>query len=178
MATSKFRKMTASEKPAKKNRRKPAGKSVGKSAGKPGEAAGKPAGKPPVPATPEIPPSAPDTYAHLSAHAILGAFYAAVYSLTPGKEAGSHTEIFAMDPDRLATVLGGFVEEKEGADAAAFRARDIERWCTTFAGRFLFKVGRTSNFTMRLGGARPVEIPRAVVSEVFGGIGFSLFPTW
>jgi hypothetical protein len=163
--------LTASEKAAGKNKRKPAGKSVGKN--KP-----KPTGKPPVPAMPDIPPSAPDTYAHLSAHTILGAFYAAVYSLTPGREAGSHTEIFAMDPDRLATVLGGFVQEKEGADAAAFRAGAIQRWCSTFAGRFLFKVGRTSNFTMRLGGARPVEIPRAVVSEVFGGIGYSLFPTW
>ena len=131
-----------------------------------------------APAIPAVPPSPVDTYAHLSAHAICGAFYASVYSLTPGRESGSHTEIFAMDPERLATVLVNFVHDSEGAGAAAHRAGAIHAWCETFAGRFLFKVGRTSNFTMRLGGAQPVEIPRAVVSEVFGGIGYSLFPTW
>ncbi len=158
MATTKYRKPTATEKTAKKRGRPPKRKAS--------------------PAAPVVPPSPPDTYAHLSAHTILGAFHAAVYSLTPGKEAGSHTEIFALDADRLAAVLAGFVEEREGADAAACRAPAIHRWCAGFAARFLFKVGRTSNFTMRLGGARPVEIPRAMVSEVFGGIGYSLFPTW
>ncbi len=171
MATSKFRKLTASEKPAKKKSRKSGG-------GNAVAAPGKKRGRPPKIVIPEVPPSAPGTYDHLRAHAILGAFYASVYSLTPGREAGSHTEIFAMDPERLAAVLTGFVHDHEGPGAAAWRAGAIHAWCATFAGRFLFKVGRTSNFTMRLGGARPVEIPRALVSEVFGGIGYSLFPTW
>ena len=176
MATSKYRKPTAAEKTAKKRQRASASATAA-SESKPGKRRGRPQ-KAKTPPPPVVPPSAPDTYAFLTAHDLLGAFHASVYSLTPGKEAGSHTEIFALDADRLAAVLAGFVERHEGADAAASRTPAIRRWCEGFAARFLFKVGRTSNFTMRLGGARPVEIPRAVVSEVFGGIGYSLFPTW
>ncbi len=126
----------------------------------------------------EIPPSDPALYADLNGHAICASFHASVYSLTPGKDPGSHTEIFALDSDRLADVLSSLVRDVEGDHAADARLPGIRKWCDEFCGRFLFKVGRTANFTMRLGGARPAEIPRSIVSEVFGGIGYNLFPTW
>ncbi len=123
-------------------------------------------------------PASSSVYADVDAHAVCHAFHQAVYSLTPGREAGSHTMIFALDPQRLSAVLTEMVRSREGEETAARRAPAIDAWCRDFCRRFLFKVGRTDNFTMRLGSSKPLEIPRAMVSEVFGGIGYSLFPTW
>lgn len=118
-----------------------------------------------------------ETYDDINAHAVCHAIYQAVYSLTPGWESGSHTLIFAIDPQRLSTVLTKIVHNRAGNESTAPNT-EIHAWCRDFCSRFLFKVGRTDNFTMRLGSARPVEIPRAMVSEVFGRIGYSLFPSW
>ncbi len=113
-----------------------------------------------------------------SNHEIISAIFKAVYSLTPGREAGSHTYIYALDRDRLVAAFRELVVEHHSPKTW----RSVEAKVTVFAGsmaeRFLLKVGKTDNFTMRLGGDRPVEIPRSTVSEVFGSIGYSLFPTW
>ncbi|MBN2725559.1 MAG: hypothetical protein JXR95_15950 [Deltaproteobacteria bacterium] len=118
------------------------------------------------------------SYSNLSSREIISGIFQAVYSLTPGRDPGSHTEIFALDSDRLCDVLISWVEKETGTRPAKKHFSRIKTFSDYFSSRFLLKVGRTDNFTMRLGGRAPLEVPRSLVSEIFGNIGYSLFPTW
>lgn len=117
-------------------------------------------------------------YKELSSSTIISNIFKAVYSLSPGKDPGSHTQIFALDSDRLQDTLISTVEKYTGSPPDSTLYNSIRNFSRYFGSRFLMKVGRTDNFTMRLGSASPVEIPRSTVSEIFGHIGYSLFPTW
>jgi hypothetical protein len=117
-------------------------------------------------------------YKSLTNHDIFSGIYHAVYSLTPGKMSGSHTEIFALDGDRLNEIFHEWVIKIEGKKGLKGKIKSFRRISKYLSSRFLLKVGRTQDFAMRLGGASPLKVPRGLISEVFGEIGYSLFPTW
>ncbi len=108
----------------------------------------------------------------------MNGIYKSVYSLKPGKDPGSHTQIFSVAPGRFAAIIEQWHKEAEDRELDASDKKRIERFTRYFCNRFLLKIGRTDNFAMRLGTSKPVNIARSDVSEVFGSIGYSLFPTW
>jgi hypothetical protein len=116
-------------------------------------------------------------YNSLTSHEIFSGILKAVYPLYPDKEAGSHTHIYAIDKGRLLDVFKNWITDVEGAKKWKEREKVVESFTSSMCNRFLLKVGKTENFTMRLGGAKPLVVPRSTISEVFGSIGYSLFPT-
>ncbi len=89
---------------------------------------------------------------------------------------GSHTEVHFLDPSLM---TGNMLElAKRKGEISQQQEERIRLFARRFAERFVVKVGRTSDYTVRLGGKEPAVLPRAYISEVWGPMGFSIYPTW
>jgi hypothetical protein len=98
------------------------------------------------------------------------------HHLSPGSKGGSHTEVFALDPVRLAGVLEQWIR-LSGRDPAQ-RSEEIRSFSREIADRFIFKIGNIEYFVMRLGKSEEAVMRRATVSEAFGPVGYSLHPSF
>ena len=112
----------------------------------------------------------------LGGYRITRGIVSASVPLSADSRGGSHTQVLVMDAQQLAVVLGDWIR-LVGRDPET-EAERIETFAREVADRFLVKVGNIDLFVMRLGGKREAVLPRSDVSEVFGPIGYSLYPSF
>lgn len=107
-------------------------------------------------------------------HDILYAIRGQLYPLSPTGKGGAHTQVYRIGFE-LADILAQTAMERGIDEEGQKRAWNLGKYISS---RFLVKVGNIKWFRMKLlNGKREAVIPRHLVSEAFGPVGYNLAPT-
>lgn len=109
-------------------------------------------------------------------HEVMRGLLRAAHHLSPGSKGGSHTEVFALDAERLSGVIQEWIADTGGDPAA--RSAAAVRFARQISERFILKVGNIDFFVMRFGSEEEAVLPRSYVTEAFGPIGYNLHPSF
>ncbi|NOZ01656.1 MAG: hypothetical protein GXP54_07175, partial [Deltaproteobacteria bacterium] len=88
--------------------------------------------------------------------------------------AGSHTRVYAFDVKRLGEAMSELAGE-HGADADTRKAAG--RAGRALGRRFLLKIGNIRDYVVKLSGGRESVFKRALMSEIFGPVGYDFAPS-